>query len=156
MTRNWVKAPQGKNVLGSLFLLHSFRLPLSIHIFPSQPYSRVRRVKTEQSMVDSWQKKVFIYVAQHPNIASYLLCVWLSFPGVKWPEPHAFIRLRLVLKIKFWRCSSARSPRTALPYLHIIDLLSYTLHFCSSLAVRRQQNDQSLTARSLHNVFRTA
>jgi len=99
----------------------------------------VRRVKTDQSMVDFWQKKSFICSAQHPNIASCRLCAWLSFSGVKRTDRHAFIRLHLVLKMKLWRCSSARSPRTALPYLHIIDLLSNTLHLCSSVAWERRR-----------------
>jgi len=34
-------------------------------------------------MVDFWQKKGFICYAQHPNIASYRLCAWPSFPGGK-------------------------------------------------------------------------
>ena len=63
------------------------------------------------------EKKGFICFARHPNVASYRLCAWLSFPGVERPERHAFIRLHRVLKMKLWRCSSARSPRTALPLL---------------------------------------
>jgi hypothetical protein len=52
------KRHKEKTVLISLSLPYSFQLPLSIQIFSSQPCSRVRRVKKEQSMVDSWQKKV--------------------------------------------------------------------------------------------------
>lgn len=120
-------------VLHQLVSCILFQLPLSIQIFPLWRCSQAKRAslgyKTEQSVVCCWQKKDFICSTQHPNIASYRLCAWPSFRGVKWLERQAFILFHLVLKMKkFWSCSFRRSPRTALPHLHVVDLFSNTLY----------------------------